>query len=61
MDQPCGLFGRLRGDWPFSAGKISVFMADNAGISAFGFLFSVLGQTMSIAVFADAFTGDGTE
>ena len=56
MNQPSGLIARLRGDWPFPAGKISVFYGwIIAGISTFGFLFSVLGQTMSMAIFADAF------
>jgi hypothetical protein len=56
MDQPSGLFARLRGDWPFPAGKVPVFYGwIIAGISTFGFLFSVPGQTMGMAVFADSF------
>ena len=56
MNQPSGLIARLRGDWPFPAGKSPVFYGwIIAGISTLGFLFSVPGQTMGMAVFADAF------
>lgn len=56
MNQPSGPIARLRGDWPFPAGKVPVFYGwIIAGISTFGFLFSVLGQTMGMAVFADSF------
>ena len=56
MNQPSDLIARLRGDWPFPAGKIPVFYGwIIAGISTFGFLFSVPGQIMGMAVSADAF------
>ena len=56
MNQPSGRIARLRGDWPCPAGKSPVFYGwIIAGISTLGFLFSVPGQTMGMAVFADAF------
>ena len=47
---------RLRADWPFPAGRLSFFYGwVIAVVSTLGFLFSVPGQTMGMAVFADAF------
>ena len=48
--------GRLQGDWPYRADRSPVFYGwVIAFISTLGFLFSVPGQTMGMAVFADAF------
>jgi MFS family permease len=48
--------GRLQGDWPYRAGRTSIFYGwVIAFISTLGLLFSVPGQTMGMAVFADAF------
>ena len=48
--------GRLQGDWPYQAGRTPIFYGwVIAFISTLGFLFSVPGQTMGMAVFADAF------
>lgn len=48
--------GRLQGDWPYRAGRTPIFYGwIIAFISTLGFLFSVPGQTMGMAVFADAF------
>ena len=48
--------GRLQGDWPYQAGRIPIFYGwIIAFISTLGLLFSVPGQTMGMAVFADAF------
>lgn len=47
---------RLRADWPFPAGRLPIFYGwVIAVVSTLGFLFSVPGQTMGMAVFADAF------
>ena len=47
---------RLRADWPFAAGNTPFFYGwVIAVLSTLGFLFSVPGQTMGMAVFADAF------
>ena len=47
---------RSRGDWPFAAGKSPVFYGwIMAVIATLGILLSAPGQTMGIAVFADAF------
>lgn len=47
---------RLQADWPFRAGKLPFYYGwVIAVISTLGFLFSVPGQTMGMAVFADAF------
>jgi OFA family oxalate/formate antiporter-like MFS transporter len=47
---------RLRADWPFPAGNTPFFYGwVIAVLSTLGFLFSVPGQTMGMAVFADAF------
>ena len=56
MNQSSSFIARLRGDWPFPAGKSPIFYGwIIAGISTFGFSFSVPGQTMGMLVFADAF------
>ncbi|MBT5681783.1 MAG: MFS transporter [Gammaproteobacteria bacterium] len=48
--------GRLQGDWPYRADRTPIFYGwVIAVISTLGFLFSVPGQTMGMAVFADAF------
>ena len=48
--------GRLQGDWPYKAGRVPIFYVwVIALISTLGFLFSVPGQTMGMAVFADSF------
>ena len=47
---------RFRGDWPFPAAKAPFFYGwVIAVVSTLGFLFSVPGQTMGMAVFADSF------
>lgn len=47
---------RLRADWPFLAGRLPFFYGwVIAVVSTLGVLFSVPGQTMGMAVFADAF------
>ena len=47
---------RLQGDWPFRAGRTPIFYGwVIAFVSTLGFLFSVPGQTMGMAVFADSF------
>ena len=47
---------RSRGDWPFPAAKAPFFYGwVIAVVSTLGFLFSVPGQTMGMAVFADSF------
>jgi len=49
-------FGRLQSDWPFPAAKMPIFYGwIIALVSTLGFLFSVPGQTMGMAVFADTF------
>ena len=56
MNPPSGPIARLRGDWPFAAGKSPVFYGwIMAVIATLGILLSVPGQTMGMAVFADAF------
>ena len=56
MNQPSGPMARLRGDWPFAVGKSPVFYGwIMAVIATLGILLSVPGQTMGMAVFADAF------
>ena len=56
MNHANGLLSRLRADWPFAAGKTPFFYGwVIAVVSTLGFLFSVPGQTMGMAVFADAF------
>ena len=56
MTESSGMSHRLRGDWPFPARKTPFFYGwVIAVISTLGFLFSVPGQTMGMAVFADAF------
>ncbi|MEM7078712.1 MAG: MFS transporter [Pseudomonadota bacterium] len=50
------LIHRLRGDWPFAAARSPVFYGwVIAFLSTLGFLMSIPGQTMGMAVFADAF------
>ena len=56
MTERYGMSHRLRGDWPFPARKTPFFYGwVIAVISTLGFLLSVPGQTMGMAVFADAF------
>ncbi len=48
--------GRLRADWPFAAAEQPYFYGWMiAVVSTLGFLMSIPGQTMGMAVFADAF------
>ena len=48
--------GRLRADWPFAAANQPYFYGWMiAVVSTLGFLMSIPGQTMGMAVFADAF------
>ena len=50
------LNSRLRKDWPFPAGKSPIFYGWTiALVSTLGFLASIPGQTMGMAVFADDF------
>ena len=50
------LYTRLRGDWPFAAARAPIFYGwVIALMSTLGFLMSIPGQTMGMAVFADAF------
>ncbi len=50
------LLSRLQSDWPFKAGRSPIYYGwIMAVVSTLGFLFSVPGQTMGMAVFADAF------
>ena len=47
---------RLRTDWPFKAGRTGFYYGwVIAAVSTLGFLFSIPGQTMGMAVFADEF------
>lgn len=56
MKHAVGLLAHLRADWPFAAGRTRFFYGwVIAALSTLGFLFSVPGQTMGMAVFADAF------
>ena len=56
MTGSSGIARRLRGDWPFPASKTPVFYGwVIAVLSTLGFLFSVPGQTMGMAVFAESF------
>jgi MFS family permease len=56
MNHPSGPIARLRGDWPFAAGNSPVFYGwIMAVIATLGILLSVPGQTMGMAVFAEAF------
>ena len=56
MTGSSGIARRLRGDWPFPASKTPVFYGwVIAVLSTMGFLFSVPGQTMGMAVFAESF------
>ena len=56
MTQSSGVARRLRNDWPFPASKTPFFYGwVIAVLSTLGFLFSVPGQTMGMAVFAEAF------
>ena len=50
------LFARLQADWPFPAARTPIFYGwVIAAVSTLGFLLSVPGQTMGMAVFADTF------
>jgi len=50
------LFARLQTDWPFPAARTPIFYGwVIAAVSTLGFLLSVPGQTMGMAVFADTF------
>ena len=50
------LASRLRSDWPYSAARVPVFYGwPIALLSTLGFLMSIPGQTMGMAVFADPF------
>ena len=50
---------RLQSDWPFPAARVPFFYGwIIAGVSTLGFLFSVPGQTMGMAVFADTFIAE---
>ena len=56
MSVRASILRRLRADWPFAAGRLPFFYGwVIAVVSSLGFLFSVPGQTMGMAVFADAF------
>ena len=56
MNQPPGPMSRLRRDWPLAVGNSSVFYGWIMAVTAtLGILPSVPGQTMGMAVFADAF------
>ena len=56
MSVRASILRRLRADWPFPAGRLPFFYGwVIAVVSTLGFLFSVPGQTMGMAVFADAF------
>ena len=51
--------GRLQSDWPFPVARLPFFYGwIIALVSTLGFLFSVPGQTMGMAVFADAFIAE---
>jgi len=53
------LVGRLQSDWPFPVARLPFFYGwVIAGVSTLGFLFSVPGQTMGMAVFADTFIAE---
>ena len=50
------LLRRSQGDWPFPAGRSPVYYGwVIAAVSTLGFIMSIPGQTMGMAVFADAF------
>ncbi|MEM9622619.1 MAG: MFS transporter, partial [Pseudomonadota bacterium] len=50
------MLGRLRGDWPFPAARAPFYYGwVIAAVSTLGFLFSIPGQTMGMAVFSDEF------
>ena len=56
MSLTANIVHRLRADWPFPARRSPIFYGwVIAVVSTLGFLFSVPGQTMGMAVFADAF------
>ena len=56
MTETSAVVRRLRSDWPFPASKTPFFYGwVIAVLSTLGFLFSVPGQTMGMAVFAEAF------
>lgn len=47
---------RSQSDWPFSVGRLPFYYGwVIAGVSTLGFIMSIPGQTMGMAVFADAF------
>lgn len=50
------LLRRSQGDWPFRAGRSPFYYGwVIAAVSTLGFIMSIPGQTMGMAVFADAF------
>ncbi len=52
-------FARLQTDWPFPASRLPFFYGwVIAFVSTLGFLFSIPGQTMGMAVFADTFIAE---
>lgn len=56
MSLRASIVQRLHADWPFPAARLPVYYGwVIAVVSTLGFLFSVPGQTMGMAVFADAF------
>jgi hypothetical protein len=47
---------RSQGDWPFPAGRLPFYYGwVIAAVSTLGFIMSIPGQTMGMAVFADAY------